>query len=207
MKTSNDKTRLGCRAAAAASLGLLAALCAGPARAGAEPFIGQVMCGGWNFAPRGTLELAGQLLPIAEYETLFTLIGTTWGGDGQTTFALPDLRSRVIVGAGQGPGASAHPLGQIAGNETVTLNSNQLPPHSHGFAPPASIGDATDKSPAGKVAATKARTTLYAPAPGTLPMQAVQSGSVGGGQPHSTMQPYLAIKCVVAVEGIYPAQN
>ncbi|MDN3920811.1 phage tail protein [Roseateles violae] len=188
-------------------LALPLALPALEARAGAEPFIGQVMCGGWNFAPRGTLELAGQLLPISQYETLFNLIGTNWGGDGQTTFALPDLRGRVVVGTGTGPGGVTRQLGESGGSETVTLGSSQLPAHTHGFAPPASPGDASSLSPAGKVAASKARTNLYAPGPGSLPMQSVQSASSGGNQPTSTLQPYLAVKCVVAVEGIYPSQN
>jgi microcystin-dependent protein len=146
----------------------------------------------------------GQLLPIAGNEVLFTLIGTTWGGDGQTTFALPDMRGRAIMGSGTGP---SHPLGEVGGTESETLGTAQLPPHSHGFNPQASLSDASATSPAGKVFANKARTTLYAPGPGNVAMQATVSGTSGGAQPLNNMQPYLPVKCVVAAFGIFPAQN
>lgn len=189
-----------------ATLALLGAVVAGPSHAGANPFIGEVMCGGWNFAPQGWLEANGQLVSIAEYETLFQLIGTTYGGDGQNTFALPDLRSRVTVGSGTGQALSTRVIGQTGGTELKTLTASQLPPHTHGYSPLASLSDATATSPAGNLAANKARTTLYAPGPGNLSMQAVQTSTAGGNQPFSTIQPVLAVKCVVAVEGIFPSR-
>lgn len=182
-----------------------------PCAAASDPFIGEVMCGGWNFAPQGFMEMNGQLLPIAEYDALFALIGTTFGGDGQSTFALPDMRSRVVVGAGQGPGLSPRALGEQGGSESETLTTAKMPAHTHGVAPPASLADATSKSPAAGVASSKARTTLYAPGPGTVAMQAAQSSSVGGSGGVAASidkrQPTLAVKCVIAVFGIFPSQN
>ena len=190
------------------ALALLGALgSATPSYADSEPFVGQIMCGGWNFAPVGWMELAGQTLPISENETLFNLIGTTWGGDGQTTFMLPDLRGRAIVGQGQGPGLSNHILGEVGGTEAISIGTAQMPNHSHSFQPRASSADATAKTPAGNVPASKARTTLYAPGPGDVAMQGVQSSTVGGGQPANHLQPYLPMKCAVAVFGIFPSQN
>nr|WP_295078560.1 tail fiber protein [uncultured Roseateles sp.] len=205
-KSLNLSMLLGRRALAIPLMGL--ALAGIPsAHAGTDPFIGQVMCGGWNFAPNGWMEMDGRLLPIAEYDALFALIGTTFGGDGQTTFALPDTRSRMVVSQGQGPGLSNRVLGQAMGSESQTLTSSQLPAHSHGYRPQGSLGDATALSPAGAVAANKARTTLYAPGPGTVAMQGVQSSVAGGSQPFQVQQPYQAIKCVIAVWGIFPSQN
>ena len=160
--------------------GLTALMTPLPSAAAADPFIGEVMCGGWNFAPQGFMDMSGQLLPIAEYDALFALIGTTFGGDGQTTFALPDMRSRVVVGSGQGPGLSPRQLGEQSGTETETLTIAKMPAHSHGLAPPASLAAATGKSPAANLASSKARTTLYAPGPGNVLMQAAQSTTVGG---------------------------
>jgi microcystin-dependent protein len=185
-----------------ASMALLGAVVAGPGHAGALPFIGEVMCGGWNFAPQGWLEANGQILSIAENTALFSLIGTTYGGDGQTTFALPDLRGRVIVHQG-----SSRVMGQSGGTESNTLMASQLPPHTHGYSPLASLSDATATSPAGNLEANKTRTTLYAPGPGDLSMQAVQTSTAGGAQPYSNIKPVLAVKCAIAIFGIYPSQN
>lgn len=178
-----------------------------PSAAASNPFIGEVMCGGWNFAPQGFMEMNGQLLPIAEYDALFALIGTTFGGDGQTTFALPDMRSRVVVGSGQGPGLSPRQLGEPGGAESETLTAAKMPAHTHLVAPPASLADAVGKSPSGAVASSKARTTLYAPGPGTVAMQSAQTSSVGGNAALDNRQPTLAVKCVIAVFGIFPSQN
>ena len=191
--------------------GLAASISPLPSSAAADPFIGEVMCGGWNFAPQGFMEMNGQLLSIAEFEALFALIGTTFGGDGLTTFALPDMRSRMIVGSGLGPGLSARQLGELGGTETETLTTAKMPAHSHLLAPPASLADATGKSPAASLASSKARTTLYAPGPGDVLMQAAQTTAVGGtggiAAPFDNRQPTLSVKCVIAVVGIFPSQN
>jgi len=177
------------------------------ADAQAEPFIGQIMCGVWNFPPRNWMPLDGQLLPISQYQALFSLIGTTYGGDGRSSFALPDLRGRLPMHRGQGPGLTDRLLGTAGGSEQMTLKTSQLPAHSHQVAPLASSDDATAVSPAGKVPATKARTTLYAE-PGHLVSQmATTTSAVGANEPVDKLQPYLTFNCVIAVAGIYPTRN
>jgi microcystin-dependent protein len=197
-------SRTACAAAAAASLASLS----GPAMAQAsDPYIGQIMCAGFNFAPRGWAELNGQILSIAQNTALFALVGTTYGGNGQTTFALPDLRGRVLMHAGSGPGLTPRSQGEAAGSESVTLNASQLPSHSHAVTPMGSPADATLQSPANAVPATKARTTLYAPGPGTVPMSPVLTAPAGSSAPVPNMQPYLAIRCFIALQGIFPPRD
>lgn len=193
-------------AAAAAAASLLAVAPSAQAQA-SDPFIGQIMCAGFTFAPRGWAELNGQLLPISQNTALFALLGTTYGGNGQTTFALPDLRGRVPMHAGAAPGLTPRSQGESAGTETVTLTPNQLPPHTHGVTPMGSAADATLQSPGGAVPATKARTTLYAPGPGTVPMAPLQTTPSGNGAPVPNMQPYLAIRCFIALEGVFPSRD
>lgn len=188
------------------ALGLTAALQMAPAAAQAEPFIGQIMCGGWNFAPRGWAMMNGQLLPIATNTALFSLLGTTYGGDGRVTFGLPDLRGRVPMHWGMGPGLSNHNIGEMGGSETNTLTTAQLPPHSHTVAPLGSSNDANSMSPAGKVPATKARTTLYTDPVNLVPQAATTTSAAGSGAPVNNMQPYLTFTCVIATEGIYPSR-
>jgi len=195
------------RFAAPATLALLAALQAAPAQAQSEPILGQIMCGAWNFAPRGWALLNGQLLPIATNTALFALLGTTYGGDGRTTFALPDLRGRFPMHWGMGPGLTNRDLGERAGTETVTLNTSQLPPHAHQVAPLGSNNDATSVSPAGKVPAAKARTTLYTDPTNLVSEAATTTSATGGGAPVDNMPPYLTFTCVIAVEGIFPSRN
>ncbi|MES2130164.1 MAG: tail fiber protein [Pseudomonadota bacterium] len=179
----------------------------GAAQAQAEPFLGQIMCAPYNFAPRGWAELNGQLLSIAQNTALFALIGTTYGGDGRTTFALPDMRGRNLVHYGQGPGLSARLLGEAGGTETVTLSAGNLPAHSHAVTPKGSTGDASQISPASGVAATKARTTLYAPGPGNIDMAPIQSAPTGASTPVGVMAPFLTVNCYIALEGIFPSRN
>lgn len=190
-----------------ALLGLVATLgLAQQAQAQAEPFIGQTMCAGFNFAPRGWAALNGQLLSIAQNTALFSLLGTTYGGDGRTTFGLPDMRGRVMVHGGQGPGLTPRSLGEMSGTENQTLSAANMPAHSHSVAPVAGSGDANSISPTGKAPATKARTTLYAdPTPGNT-MAATQSSVAGGSQPFNNMQPFVTVNCFIAVEGIFPSR-
>ena len=172
-----------------------------------DPFIGQIMCAGFNFAPKGWAELNGQLLPIAQNMALFSLIGTYYGGNGQTNFGLPDLRGRFLMHAGAGPGLTPRDQGERAGAEQVTLSNAQLPAHNHTITPQGSPSDASLVSPANGVPATKARTTLYAPGPGTVAMSPVLTSPAGSNAPVSVMPPYLAIKCFIAMQGVYPSQN
>jgi microcystin-dependent protein len=190
-------------ALALASLGLLLVL-APPARA-QEPFLGEIRIVPYNFAPRGWAFCEGQLLSIAQNTALFSLLGTTYGGNGQTTFALPDLRGRVPVGEGQGPGLSMYDLGQVSGEENHTLTVGELPPHTHGAT--AHAGNGSSDSPGGLlVARNPAGIPAYgAGADAALAPDAI--GLTGGGQPHNNMQPYLVLHYIIALEGIYPSRN
>jgi microcystin-dependent protein len=201
---SHFLTRTGC--AAIAALSLLAFHGSASAQA-SDPFIGQIMCAGFNFAPKGWAELNGQLMAISQNTALFSLLGTQYGGDGQTTFALPDMRGRVLIHAGQGPGLTQREQGEFAGSEQITLNSAQLPAHTHTVTPQGSPSDATLMSPANGVPATKARTTLYAPGPGTVPMSPVLTSPAGGNAPVPVMQPYVTVKCFMAVYGVFPSRD
>ncbi len=178
-----------------------------PAAAQSQPYIGQIMCAAFNFEPQGWARLDGQLLPISQNTALFSLLGTQFGGNGQTTFALPDLRGRTIIHNGQGPGLSSRVIGEQAGTETTTLSTANLPAHDHSFAPLGSANDASSVSPAGKVAASKARTTLYTDANNVVPMAAGTTGSTGSSLPVNNMQPFLTINCFIALQGIYPPRN
>jgi microcystin-dependent protein len=178
-----------------------------PAAAQAEPFIGQVMCAGFNYAPRGWARLDGSLLPIAQFQALFSLLGTTYGGDGRTTFGLPDMRGRFLMHDGNGPGLTPRQMGERGGTETHTLNPSQMPAHTHAVTPRGSTAAATASSPAGAVpAATRARLPAYGAAPGDTDMAASSTGPAGGNQPTDHMPPYVVINCFMALEGIYPSR-
>ena len=170
-----------------------------------DPFLGQLMLVPYNFAPRGWAFCQGQILPIAQNTALFSLLGTTYGGNGQTTFALPDLRGRVPMGAGQGPGLSDYVIGQQGGAESHTLTVNEMPAHSHSVNADTSVGS-SDK-PGGKL---PARNGAGVPQYGTsvnTQMAATMLGNAGGSQPHSIMQPYLVMNWVIALQGIFPQRN
>jgi microcystin-dependent protein len=172
-----------------------------------DPILGQVMLFAGDFAPMGWMFCQGQLLSIAEYEALFSILGTTYGGDGVTTFALPNLSGRVAAGAGSGPGLSAWQLGQTGGAETATMTSQNMPAHNHVLLGSNQGGEATSPSgavfasfgtslpPAGPYTTSAANTTLSANA----------MGQSGGSQPFSIIQPSLALNFIIAVEGIYPS--
>jgi microcystin-dependent protein len=166
-----------------------------------EPFIGEIRLVPFNFAPKGWAICAGQLLPINQNQALFALLGTTYGGDGRTTFALPDLRGRVPVGAGQAAAGSDYPLGATGGEETVALKTRQLP--SHGHAVHASSAAGTTKSPA---TAYPARGGAYS-AGHDVRMKAAMIGRTGGGESHENRPPYLSLNYVIALQGIFPAQS
>jgi len=165
------------------------------------------MCAfGFNFAPRNWAMCNGQILSIAQNTALFSLLGTTYGGNGQTTFALPDLRGRVGIHFGQGPGLSPYALGQVGGTETTSLTINNLPAHTHPFAPPCVDDDATGGIPTGKSPATSAN-NIYASPTGTATMAPGTTGPTGGSQPFSILPPYLAVNWCIALNGIFPSRN
>lgn len=166
-----------------------------------EPFIGQTMMVGFNFAPRGWAFCNGQLLPIAQNTALFSLLGTTYGGNGQTTFALPDLRGRTPVGATGFPVQ----LGEQGGLENVTLLPNQIPAHGHALN--ASTTPGTTRNPGNALyGATPA--ALHGPSSGSpVQLDARTIAQAGSSQPHNNMQPYLAINFCIALQGIFPSRN
>lgn len=170
----------------------------------AEPFLGEIMLVPYNFAPRGWAFCQGQILSIAQNTALFSLLGTTFGGNGQTTFALPDLRGRCAVSAGQGPGLSPYDLGEVTGTETVTLNVQQLPPHPHTVA--AVDDDATVGIPAAALPANIAAKG-YSKAAANTTMSPTMIGGGGGNQPHPNIQPLLCLNYCIALEGIFPSRN
>jgi microcystin-dependent protein len=174
-----------------------------------EPFLGEIRMFGGNFAPRGWAFCNGQILPIAQNTALFSLLGTTYGGNGQTTFALPDLRGRVPMHWGQGPGLTPRSLGETSGSENVTLLSNQMPAHTHSLTANNQQGDAF--SPEGAVAAAAVDSSqqplnIYSSSANTT-MSAQAIGAAGGSQPHSNMQPFQCVSFIIALEGIYPSRN
>ena len=164
-----------------------------------SPYIGEIRMFAGNFAPAGWAFCDGSLMPISENETLFNLIGTTYGGDGQSTFALPDLRSRVPVHMGTG-----FTLAQIGGEEMVTLTVNQIPAHSH--VPQANSGIGAQTSPAGNVWANSANLPYSSNAPvAALDPHAISMD--GGSQPHDNMLPFLAVNFILSLFGIFPSQT
>jgi microcystin-dependent protein len=163
-----------------------------------QPYIGEIRMFAGNFAPVGWALCQGQTLPISQYEALFNLIGTTYGGDGQQTFALPNLQSRVPVHVGQG-----FLLGQAAGSETVTLTISQIPAHSH--VPQANSNAGTQPTPQGTVWAQSSANQFTNQAP-SLAMAPQAIGSSGGSQPHDNMLPFLVINFIIALFGVYPTQ-
>lgn len=170
-----------------------------------EPYVGQIMSFGGNFAPQGWALCDGSLLPISQYDALFSLIGATYGGDGQTTFALPDLRGRAALHQGQGPGLSSYSLGQNGGVEAVTLTVSQAPPHSHPVLGHSGAGDSPH--PAGAVWAGSSVALYTAGAAANAAMGASSISPGGGNQPHNNMLPFLTLNFCIALEGIYPSQS
>jgi len=173
----------------------------------ATPFIGQITLFAGNFAPRNWALCNGQLLSIAQNTALFSILGTTYGGDGRTTFGLPDLRGRVPIHPGQGPGLSSYQLGQQAGTENVTLLTNQLPAHSHAVNAVANGGN--QASPVGNLPAIESTGTSmdYSNATATGQMSPGMIASAGGNQPVPVVQPYQCINFIIALQGIFPSRN
>jgi microcystin-dependent protein len=171
-----------------------------------EPFIGQICIYGFNFAPRGWAFCNGQILAIAQNTALFSLLGTTYGGNGTTTFALPNLQSRLPLHFGQGAGLSSYALGQASGTESVTLTQNSLPPHNHASTTPATAADGTSIDPAAG-AVLGAGINIYTVGAATIQMSPTPTSLTGGGQPVSIVQPILAINFCIALQGLFPSRN
>ena len=170
-----------------------------------EPFLAEIRMFAGNFAPQGWAFCNGQIMSIAQNTALFSLVGTTYGGDGQTTFALPNLQSRVPIHWGQGPGLSNYVWGEQIGTETVTLLSTQMPSHNHSLAATTVAGGTATPS-TGTVLANSHTTNIYGANPNTtLSPQAISQA--GGNQPHNNIQPVLAVSFIIALEGIYPSRG
>ncbi len=184
-----------------ASVGLLGASRTASAQ---EPFLGEIRYVAFTFAPQGWAECNGQVMSISQNTALFSLLGTTYGGDGRSTFALPDMRGRVPIHAGQGPGLQDYFQGEVAGLESETLSVNQMPTHIHPLG--ANSGEAALVSPTGNVLAAKQRVPLYNASQDTV-MGPNAIGPAGGNQPFDNRQPFLVMKCIIAVTGIFPPRQ
>jgi microcystin-dependent protein len=172
-----------------------------------EPFIGEIRLFAGNFAPRGWAFCNGQLLAISQNSALFAILGTTYGGDGRTTFALPDLRGRAPVHSGfsQGPGLTRRNLGEKGGQENVTLSVEQVPSHTHAAR---ASGDFPDSSsPAGNFLGTMQRTRIYSSSGSDVSMATGAIGPAGENQPHNNMPPYLGLNYIIALQGLFPPRN
>lgn len=178
-----------------------------------QPYVGEIRMFGGSFAPAGWAFCNGQLMPISENDTLFNLIGTTYGGDGEETFGLPDLQGRIPVHAGQGPGISQnYALGEKAGAESVTLTTQQIPNHTH--TPQISNAPGSTFTPtSGTVLANSNSTSVNvykSPADlgtGQVALNAASISAIGGSQPHTNIQPTLAISYIISLFGVFPSQN
>lgn len=166
----------------------------------AEPFLAEIRIMSFVFAPKGWALCNGQFLPINQNQALFSLLGTTFGGNGQTTFALPDLRGRTPIHVGNG-----HTLGERAGEQAHTLSISELPTHTHLVT--ASSAQGNDPNPAAKILASPLNQSYRAPGGASVAMQAGTIGNVGGSQAHLNMQPFLTLSFCIALQGIFPSQN
>jgi microcystin-dependent protein len=171
-----------------------------------DPFIGEIFMAGFNFPPQGWASCDGSILPISQNDALFALIGTTYGGDGVSTFALPDLRSRVPMHFGTGPGLPTYVQGQTGGVENVTLTLQNIPAHTHTVQVSDNAG--TSSTPATNLTlGSSAEADLYTPESADTSSRMTVSGGGGGSQPHSNMMPFLAVNFFIALFGIFPPRN
>lgn len=174
-----------------------------------EPFLGEIKMFGGNFAPRGYAFCNGQLIAIAQNSALFSILGTTYGGDGITTFALPDFRGRVPMNWGQGPGLTSRQLGESSGEENHTLIVNEMPSHTHTVSvlPGCSTEDAETGVPTGKIPAAVPTNAFAAAANASMGASNGTAAPAGGSAPHNNLQPYLAVSFIIALEGVFPSRN
>src|SRR5436305_1214145 len=172
----------------------------------AQPYVGEIRMFGGSFAPAGWAFCDGALLPISQNETLFNLIGTTYGGDGQDTFGLPDLQGRIPIHAGQGPGLTEnYQLGELAGVESVTLTAQQTPIHTHTLIGSSDIG--IDPGPNNDILASSSILVPYVGIQPDAAMAGNAIGPAGGSRPHDNMMPYLCVTFIISLFGIYPQQS
>lgn len=176
-----------------------------------SPFVAQITMYPFNFPPKGWAFCDGQLMPISQNTALFSLLGTNYGGDGKSTFGLPDLQGRAVIGQGQSPGTSEYFIGEEVGTQNVTLLTTEMPSHNHGMVAQTfqgtvvtANGNMLSKGVAGSKSASFTANYLSTNAPNTPMAQA--TSFYGGGQPHNNMQPYLTLNFCIALQGVFPAR-
>ena len=170
----------------------------------ADPFVAEIRIFPFNFAPKGWAWCDGQLMPLSQNTALFSLLGTTYGGNGKSNFALPDLQGRAPMHPGQGPGLSLHDLGETGGSETVTLLESEIPSHSHSYSQ--SVRPVDNLNPGGL--AFGSGNNIYAPSNSALVQLAPEAlAPAGGDQPHNNMQPYLTFYFCIALQGVFPPRT
>ena len=172
----------------------------------ADPFLAEIRIFPFNFAPRGWASCDGQILPISQNTALFSLLGTTYGGDGKATFALPNLNGRSPLGAGQGHGLAEYPLGNAGGSDTVTLLTSEIPHHTHQVRSEDRVGDTDNPAQAGALAQSSIRAPAYASARNGL-MAPTAAAVAGGSMPHNNMPPYLVLGFHIALQGVFPSRS
>ncbi len=172
----------------------------------ADPFVAEIRIFPFNFAPKGWAWCDGQLMPLSQNTALFSLLGTTYGGNGKSNFALPDLQGRAPMHPGQGPGLSLHDLGETGGSETVSLLESEIPAHSHNLM--ASNQPAEDRAPANEILGRSVGASLYQTTTSVIQAMSGQAlAPAGGGQPHNNMQPYLTFYFCIALQGVFPPRG
>lgn len=201
------------RSALSLSLGIMltsSALLSNPAQAcSTEPLLGSLCVFAGNFAPRGWALANGQIMSISQNTALFSILGTTYGGDGKTTFALPDTRGRAVIGAGSGPGLSIYQLGQMGGVETVTLTQAELPAISPTAVVHAQSAAGNSDSPANNAWATLSRQNAYSSSAPNVTMSpgTITINPIGGGQAHENRPPFIAMNWIIATQGVFPSRE
>jgi len=171
----------------------------------ADPFVAEIRIFPFNFAPKGWAWCDGQLMPLSQNTALFSLLGTTYGGNGKSNFALPDLQGRAPMHPGQGPGLSLHDLGETGGSETVSLLESEIPAHSHALN--ASQAEALERFPANLLPAAGVGIGMYAAPSGTTMLSPNAATPAGGDQPHNNLQPYLTFYFNIALQGVFPPRS
>ncbi len=170
-----------------------------------DPFVAEIRIVGFNFAPRGWAFCEGQLLPLSQNTALFSLLGTIYGGNGKSNFALPDFQGCAPIQHGQGPGLSDYFIGETGGAETVTLLESEIPNHRHAYQASDNVGERNN--PAGNLYSIPDSGRIYAAPSNLAPMSANSLAPAGGDQPHNNMPPYLVLNFIIALQGIFPPRS
>jgi microcystin-dependent protein len=170
-----------------------------------DPFVAEIRIFGFTFAPKGWAFCDGQLLPLSQNTALFSLLGTTYGGDGKSNFALPDMQGNAPMHPGQGPGLSLHDLGETGGSETVSLLESEIPSHGHGVN--VSAGDGNTRIASGQQPAGGIGVSMYGPTPTNTSLSPNSLPPAGGDQPHNNMMPYLTLNFCIALQGVFPPRT